>query len=387
MKKTILLTTILFITLTSFGQNKRTTTPIGWYSYIKSSQDIGHIYTRRITTLFPDSTLFTRIQDGLGNDTSGNTNLHSIGQAFDPKYGFYVEPDSLSATQGYIVDSIRIYYQYNHSGDSTSDTLRIQFFQNAQVQDFNFPNEGRTYSVRYDAATNGSISPNFSREIILLLDSSDDTKGQFISRAIAIPGGGLNVNAGKHCAFTMSFKPGYAHDSGDTIDHYYNPVKKLNQFIPSVLVGKPGTPYHTANVGLFALKSQRYAFTPNEWPNHYVPGDVFYNHVRYFQADFYLIFAIDNIPKVSSISAFSIYPNPSNNLYQLNIDFELTQQEELTVTITDITGRVLKEISATDYRQGKNTIKADITGLNAGMYYVNIISSSGGRTAKPIIMN
>lgn len=388
MKKTILLTSLLLITILSFGQNKRYHT--NWYNYSIKSVDAGIVYDTIFTTLFPDSTVISRIVDDSGNALVGNVNLHSIGQVFDPKYEFFSNPDAAGKGNSYIVDSIRFKYKYHHTGDSSVDTLRIQFYLNAQVTKVNFSNGGSSYSVQYNWQNNSSTLPNFRSEIKVLLDSSNNTKGEYKTMSLAVPEGDLFIYQNKLCAYTLSYIPGFNFNSGDTIDYYLNPQKALNQFSPLILTDKykfpDQQPDKSGNTGLFINTVSRYNLPNNGWLNLYIPGHAYPIENRHLASGFHAQL-IGNVTSLYSLTELYIYPNPLNNTQELNIEFELTKQEELSITITDITGRTVKEFTAKEYQQGKHHLSADLTGLSRGMYYVSVINSDGARTAKPIIIN
>ena len=391
MKKIILLTSSLFIFINSFSQKIE-----GWYDYVEVGLQVGITYTTNtLETLFPDSTVIGLVPY---NDTSfdakvGSINLHNVGAILAPYYEFYDNEILLPDSCGYAVDSVGFFYYYKHYVPNSVDTLRIQFYANSNIKEVYYDSLNfSSYTVQYNSGKNASTSGNYNLETEILLTASDstDSMGWWHKKhlKIAVPNGPLNVYPGNAVGFTVTFHPGYSHNSGDTIDHRLNPTKKLNQFIPYVILEQNKFPLHTHDRGLFSNKITRYNFLVQQWDTFFIPGDAYPNFNRFLYAQFHAngcIMGVNNITQ--PIYNLNIYPNPSNNSHQLSIDFELTQQEELTVTITDITGRVLKEISATDYQQGKNTIKADITGLNTGMYYVSIISSSGGRTAKPVVIN
>lgn len=68
---------------------------------------------------------------------------------------------------------------------------------------------------------------------------------------------------------------------------------------------------------------------------------------------------------VQSIPEIAIYPNPVNDILNLN-----TQEEVLKIEIYDIAGRLLQSHSITDN-------KADLTGIKAGNYLLKIFTPNG----------
>jgi hypothetical protein len=80
--------------------------------------------------------------------------------------------------------------------------------------------------------------------------------------------------------------------------------------------------------------------------------------------------SIDNV----LAGSFSVYPNPTKDM--LNISNSIGAEIN-SVTITDINGRTVKQVTANGVESQINT--AD---LNAGVYFVNINSNQGSLTKK-----
>jgi len=61
----------------------------------------------------------------------------------------------------------------------------------------------------------------------------------------------------------------------------------------------------------------------------------------------------------------AVYPNPSTDFVAV------TAKEELTVLLTDISGKVLKQ------QNGNRTISISLSGLNSGIYFLKMINENG----------
>ena len=85
----------------------------------------------------------------------------------------------------------------------------------------------------------------------------------------------------------------------------------------------------------------------------------------------------------TSINNIRLYPNPANEI--VNINFNTTKDEEVTINITDVSGRVVKSIETTNYNVGINNVIVDIADLNNGFYFVNIQSLQGRKTSRLLI--
>jgi hypothetical protein len=78
---------------------------------------------------------------------------------------------------------------------------------------------------------------------------------------------------------------------------------------------------------------------------------------------------------INNLGSFSLYPNPNNGLAQ--IDLDLKQQQNLSVTITDITGKTIYRINSKTYHAGKNKIELDARSLAAGTYICRLSNEYG----------
>jgi hypothetical protein len=84
------------------------------------------------------------------------------------------------------------------------------------------------------------------------------------------------------------------------------------------------------------------------------------------------------------LSSFKIYPNPSENIFQ--IDFETIESSLLNFEVTDITGKIIRSI---DYLSviGKNHMNLDLDRFASGLYLLNVQSEKGLMQSKKLIKN
>jgi Secretion system C-terminal sorting domain/PA domain len=85
----------------------------------------------------------------------------------------------------------------------------------------------------------------------------------------------------------------------------------------------------------------------------------------------------NNIPAWAE-NTINVFPNPvSNNV--LNIDFKLEKlNEEVTITINDVMGRVLKTVKLKNIQNGTQQI--NVSELGNGYYFAKIVGKDGWRT-------
>ena len=78
-----------------------------------------------------------------------------------------------------------------------------------------------------------------------------------------------------------------------------------------------------------------------------------------------------------------VYPNPTSGM--AIVDFDLTQNENVTVTLTDVTGKTIRHDLVSGQRGGNmHTIEMDQ--LSAGIYFISVVTSFG-KTTERILKN
>lgn len=70
--------------------------------------------------------------------------------------------------------------------------------------------------------------------------------------------------------------------------------------------------------------------------------------------------------ELTSVSGVSVAPNPFGN--STEISFDLANDSEVSVVVTDLTGRVVLNIPATNYTSGAHKVSLDGSSLNSGVY-------------------
>ncbi|MCF8230689.1 MAG: T9SS type A sorting domain-containing protein [Bacteroidales bacterium] len=76
---------------------------------------------------------------------------------------------------------------------------------------------------------------------------------------------------------------------------------------------------------------------------------------------------VENDP--NPVKDFLIYPNPTGKGYT-NLRLNLTKSSDIHVSIKDVTGRVVREISQKEFPAGKQQIRVSTSSLNSGVYMV-----------------
>lgn len=95
--------------------------------------------------------------------------------------------------------------------------------------------------------------------------------------------------------------------------------------------------------------------------------------------------SVDNLNK-SSVSLLNliIYPNPNDG--ELNIKFNLSKREDVTISILDIKGSVIEKVVLTNLNPKENNYKKTISSLtNGSMYLISIETATEKLTHKIIV--
>lgn len=372
----------------------------GWYSYVDAASDNEGITWTNITnsSLFPDSTVYQLYGASGGGTELGFTSLHNIGEVFDPKYEFFEDANNyqLSRFNNYTVDSVAFSYRYSYNKPGSVDTLRIQFYHNAQIQHVQFSSPGTSVSLQYNSTVNASSGTNFYDEIEIYLDANDTT-GDNIADAklmtVAVSGTGLKPTPigrfGKNnyglAAFTMTYHPGYTYNFGDTLQHDWEEtpvVNKLNHFRPTRVSDRNNNDLSSQNKGMFIFNRNLYDNANSGWPNLFIPCDALQDSKDHLYAQFHII--TDASVSVNDInngySLGTAYPNPVNTNGSLNIDFTLGNTENVTIELYSITGaKVATLANGETFSEGTHTITTQLNNIPAGMYFYTI--KAGNYTA------
>lgn len=363
-----------------------------WYSYVDAAAQAGVDWDLFRAPLFPDSTVLVQYSDGNNGLILGNVNLNNIGQTFDPKYEFF--SDALTRHNPYRCDSVAFLYRYAHNVPGSVDTIRIQFYENARVQAVQFGTDGRSHSVSYDWMTNRTTGTAFSREVEIYLTEDDTTGDASAWYSVAVPGGGMNVNANSLCAFTMTYHPGYDYEFGDTLQYNWEEtevVKKLNLFHVITAHDAQKFPEETSNDGLLIYTSQRYNLTINGtagggWPGRFVPGRAFNNADQNLYAQFYIYSDNVSVDKLENgYGLGNAYPNPATANSTLNVDFALGNAENVTIELYNATGvKVATAIDNQNFAAGENTASFNLN-VAPGIYFYTIKAGAYSATKKLIV--
>lgn len=86
----------------------------------------------------------------------------------------------------------------------------------------------------------------------------------------------------------------------------------------------------------------------------------------------------------SGITVSSVYPNPSHGI--LNVDFKSNSENDFTLEVIDMFGKVYQSINSIDF-QNSSSVTLDINDLNNGIYFVRITENNGTTNTTKFIKN
>ncbi|MBA3971626.1 MAG: T9SS type A sorting domain-containing protein, partial [Bacteroidetes bacterium] len=90
------------------------------------------------------------------------------------------------------------------------------------------------------------------------------------------------------------------------------------------------------------------------------------------------------IDENTSIAALSVYPNPATSM--INISYELMNNEDVTIVMTNSIGQVIYSQKMNDNQLGRHTLKIETSDLAAGMYMLNIKTGKKDHVQKIAVM-
>lgn len=101
--------------------------------------------------------------------------------------------------------------------------------------------------------------------------------------------------------------------------------------------------------------------------------------------DYYLYEAGSvGIDENTALSAVNVYPNPATSM--INISYELLNNENVTIEMTNNIGQVVYSQKMSDNQLGRHTLKIETTDFSAGMYMLNIKTGKKDHVQKIAVM-
>ena len=366
-----------------------------------------------------------------------NPYYFNIGYIFDGRSinydAFPGTTSTLSNFTPYTIDSISIAYIYERFNPNPNivDTLLFQIFyptwttndtaQNSPFSDawYPAPSTEAITTVDYNSATNlgtlkGGTQGNM-RTIKIPLSLADSS--------LALPDGSINVrtrtfaitpiqNLQRRTRFAVTYKyiPSIAYAYGDTINGdtaAMRLVKKRNNSFRAGIISDYSAfsegdnrvqPYvdRIHNLGLLARTEARY--------NQLATSNFFYG--KYYSAGFtttvgslnlnifpYMAVYVNNVTNAgvnqvqnSNLLSCAVFPNPATFNGTTSLVFNLKSTSKVSIDIYNLMGQQVKSITNKNFDGGENTVEMNLSGLNAGVYFVNTTVNGISQTKKLTIV-
>lgn len=77
-----------------------------------------------------------------------------------------------------------------------------------------------------------------------------------------------------------------------------------------------------------------------------------------------------SVDEITSLTSIEMYPNPTHS--NVNIAFELTEPDHITIKVVNILGQVVKSHDLGTLSSGHTTKNIDVSNLSSGLYLINI---------------
>lgn len=375
-------------------------------------------------TIYPDSNLVKiSTVDGVKDETYFG--VHTIGAVIDPKDILYSFDDPtvtpLSKFNSYTVDSMNMRYGYFRQVDSMMvggvnthvvDTLVVRFFdrtdltlggltwnQNAQEH----AGESERYGHPNSLDVKTALPINFVKEIKIPLDETDSVKRrsdgswsfkQFDLEVDMNINSDMNANESTVFGYSVTFRPMKPSVFGDTMydatvnpgtgDQHSNITNLHNYFGFPIWVNQSSDYLQTNNYNnlFFANTRNMYTGKDAEFLSRYTLGSTFAD--RYYAYSYFKLstttLGVEDVD-ANGYGLGQAYPNPVNSGNDFNVDFELGNNTEATVTLMDINGKVLstKVVRGT---QGTNTVSFETSNLATGIYMYSLTADNFTATKK-----
>ena len=92
----------------------------------------------------------------------------------------------------------------------------------------------------------------------------------------------------------------------------------------------------------------------------------------------------DEVDAPRSFKLMQNYPNPFNP--STTIDFELSKSSQVTISVFDITGRKVSDLTNSFYSQGTHSVRFDASALPTGLYYYTMEARGFSTTKKMMLI-
>ena len=262
------------------------------------------------------------------------------------------------------------------------DYLIVQFYDEPRIGRGRFTNpaagtEGDFISIEYNRNTLVGRSPRYQDTIFLDESFVTDEDGQAMNGVITfgIPENRSNIPAGGIAAFTVTYFPDQEYSLFDTLQEDWDPapVNKLNHFRISICQEQGKTDLQSENYRMLANQIARYGIgADNLIARNYFSGNTSTETNQFLNASFYLSTANLSAEEADlNFMDLKVFPNPISNGQELNIEFELAENQDIAISVFNAQGKRVQSQATRTYLAGAHNTTLNLNNLNTGIYFVN----------------
>ncbi len=296
------------------------------------------------------------------------------------------------------IDSIKVVTRYHRVNDSVVDTLVVRYVPASTSQysfGVNWPSfPGDTLSfipIKYDQAKNLPVGYTLEKKIIL--DSaffaggtgSGQERTNIVNEKLGWTSPGANNGV---FSIVLTFVPGDTTvKPGDTLGKHINALQ-----VDMIGLEKDAQTFanyikRDFNANQFVQKDARYNLA-GSFNGIFTPHWAYINPHGFESTQMSLKLSQDDVvlgmAEGAKVEVSSIYPNPASE--SANVNFVLAEPSKVQMVITDISGKVVQNLSFGMFETGSQVIEVNTESLSDGFYNC-VISAQGQSVTKRLVVS
>ncbi len=103
-----------------------------------------------------------------------------------------------------------------------------------------------------------------------------------------------------------------------------------------------------------------------------------------FIDDINILGAVGVMEQQDGVSSFDVYPNPAQD--NTMVEFSLEQNDQITVEVMDLNGKVVQQVYAGDLAMGTHRFPVNTAELSSGIYLVRLLTDEGKYLTRKLVV-